>query len=409
MRFSKFALILLCLSSSLPLTVAATSSSQQDAGVTRHVDVVIPAKPIASRAQLDVYVRDTPASRSPLSWLTPAARRRFLDGLVFHGRGLGGLYLGDLDYELTREQAYTLLSLFGAQNYALGLDARSTQRRPDTGDHASTLAPAYTELSSADRQDDAADGIASIYTKHFSPLQTDAQRHDLSGPDLELLFRAAALAFRVTHRPNYVDEMRADFSELQRRHLVDRPHESELFDALILLGKSDEARALQASYPLIERGAAPVMKTASRVRRGKPSLWILNTERGKRELVRYPFNIRARAQIIVLASTSCHFSELAARAIEADPALREVFRENAQWVAPANDLTDFDAIKTWNEAHTASRLGIIHDDAELPMVQRIETPMFYFLDHGRVVDTVVGWPEGGNIDALRRGLRMIDL
>ena len=43
------------------------------------------------------------------------------------------------------------------------------------------------------------------------------------------------------------------------------------------------------------------------------------------------------------------------------------------------------------------------------MVERFETPTFYFLDHGTVIDTVVGWPPAGNLDAIRRGLRRINL
>lgn len=410
MPYKLVARVLAALLSCLPVALGATSPKAADAGVTRHMDVVIPATPISTQTQLDVYIRETPAPRSPLNWLTPAARKRFVDGLVFRERGLGGLYLGDLGYELTREQAYTLLSLFGAQSYAMGMDARSTPRSAGGSATASALETGYNEMAAAtERLDPSANTMAQIYAERFSAMQTEARRHTLVDGDVEFLFRAASLAFLADHRPTYIDDMRADFSELQRRHRIDRPTASDFYDALILSGKSTEARKLQASYPIIERRPVPRMRAASHISRGKPSLWIVNTERGKRELVRYPFNIRVRAQIIVLASTSCHFSEQAARAIEADPGLRDVFRESAQWVAPANDLTAFDAIKKWNDAYPSSRLGVIHDDDELPMVQRIETPTFYFLDHGRVVDTVVGWPEGGNIEALRRGLRAINL
>lgn len=410
MPYNVVARVFSVLLSCLPLALGATSPAAADIGVTRHANVVIPAKPISSRTQLDAYLRDTPESRSPLNWLTPAARKRFLDGMVFGEHGLGGLYLGDLAYELTREQSYTLLRLFGAQSYALDLDGRSAPRPTDASGEASTLESGYNQLAATTAQlDHSADAVAQIYAERFSAIQSDAQRHALGDRDVEFLFRAATLAFQIDHQPAYVDDMRADFSELQRRHLVEGPHASDLYDVLIITGKTTEARSLQVSYPMIKHGAVPTMKIASRVQRGWSSLWIVNTERGKRELVRYPFNIHARAQIIVLASTRDQFSEQAARAIEADPRLRDVFRENAQWVAPANELPEFDAIKTWNEAYTSSRLGVIHDDAELPMVRRIETPTFYFLDHGQVVDTVVGWPQGGNIEALQRGLRMIDL
>ncbi len=259
MRFTRVTLVLICLLLNLPLAAAAASSAAPDVGVTQHADVVIPARPITSQAQLDAYVHDTPSSRSPLNWLTPPARKRFLSSLVFHDSGLSGLYLGDVSYELTGEQAYALLRLFGAQSYALSLDARNTSRPRDASAEASTLETGYTELVATADQPNHAQAIAQAYAQRFSAMQTGAQRRALSGRDAELLFRAAALVFRVTQRPSYVNDMRADFSELQRRDLVDRPYASDLFDALIVIGNTTGARALRATYPLIERGSVATM------------------------------------------------------------------------------------------------------------------------------------------------------
>lgn len=410
MQLTRLVLIFLLLSA-VPLALADPFPDVPDAGVTRHADMLIPAKPIASQSQLDNYLHDTPASRSPLHWLTPAARKRFLDGLVFQQHDLAGMYLGDLSYELTGEQAYTLLRLFGAQSYALDLDGRSSPRAARASAETAVLEPGYNELAATaqEQRNDAASAVTKVYARHFSAVQTAAHRRTLSGRDVAFLFRATTLAFQVTHRREYLAGMQADFAELQRRRLVDLPYASDLFHALLLTGKTAEARSLRRTYPQLKRGPVPPMKTVGRVRQGQPSLWIVATKRGKPELQRYPFNMRASAQIIVLASTSCPYSEQAARAIEADPALREVFREHAQWVAPASELTAYQAIHAWNEVHDALRIGVIHDDNELTMVRRIETPTFYFLDHGRVVDTVIGWPEGGALGAIRRGLRKINL
>jgi hypothetical protein len=164
-----------------------------------------------------------------------------------------------------------------------------------------------------------------------------------------------------------------------------------------------------AAHPSTERSPPPLMRSVNRIRKGQPSLWIAMPGSRKRELVRLRFNIRGPAQVIVLASTACHFSASAARDIEADPLLRDLFRDYAQWVAPADEVAAFDAVQAWNRAHPALRLGIAYDDAALPMVERFEAPTFYFLDHGTVVDTVVGWPGVGNLDAIRQGLRRIHL
>lgn len=394
----------------LPMTLYATSSSQVVDGVTQPLDVQIPSQPISTRAQLEAYLSDTPASRSPLNWLTPAAKERFLEGLAFSDRGLGGLSLGDLGYELTREQAYSLLKLFGAQSYALNLDARLAPRPAESSQPAGEIEANFNQLADMiNRTRPSPDAVTRFYAEHFSPVQTEARRKLLSDREAAFLYRAAALAFKVNQRPAGVDDLRADFSELQRRDLVDRPQASDLYDALVITGKTAAARSLQRRYPLVERADPPLMRSASRISASKPSLWVLDNERGKREFVRYPFNMRVRSQVIVIGSARCHYSEKAAAAIDADPVLREVFGTSAQWVAPAVEVTAFDAIARWNERYPTARLGVIHDDAELPMVKHFETPTFYFLTRGRVVETVVGWPEGGNLEAIRHGLRAIDL
>jgi hypothetical protein len=391
---------------------AAPAAPTPDDGVTRNLTLAMPAKPITSRAELNAYLRDTPPANSPLNWLTPGAQRRFLDSLVYREHGLGGMSLADLRYELTREQAYTLLRLFGAQDYAVDLDALTTPRPATHDDTAGTLEAAYDRLlAAAEHAEGGAQGqaISRSYAAEFAPAQTDARRHALGDRDAEFLFRAAELAFRATGQPGYLADLRRDFAELERRHRVDRPHASDFHDALLVAHRDDEARALLAAYPVVERSPPPSMRSFSRIRNGQPSLWVVTPGTRKRELVRFRFNIRAPAQVIVLASTGCHFSANAARDIEADPLLRDLFREYGQWVAPPSEVTAFDAVREWNEAHPALRLGIAYDNAALPMVERVETPVFYFLDHGTVVDTVVGWPPGGNLDAIRRGLRKIDL
>lgn len=397
----------------LALPFSALALQSPDAGVTHNPTLAIPAKPIATRAELDTYLRDTPPANSPLSWLTPDAKRRFLDSLVFQEHGLGGMNLGDLRYELTREQAYVLLQLFGAQSLALDLDARSTPRPAIDDQTASMLEPAYDHVLGAAGQAagnaESGQAISRSYAAEFAPEQSRARLHALGDRDVELLFRAATLAFRATSQPDYLADMRRDFAELDRRHRIDRPHVDDLHDALLITHHADEARTLLATHPAIERGPPPLMRSFNRIRNSQPSLWIATLDTHKRELVRFRFNIRAPAQVIVLASTSCHFSANAAHDIDADPLLRDLFREYAQWVAPASEVVAFDAVRDWNRAHPSLRLGIAYDNATLPMAERFDTPTFYFLDHGTVVDTVVGWPAGGNLEAIRRGLRKIDL
>jgi len=90
--------------------------------------------PIKSKEDLDRYLeelRQNPEARSPLNLLSPAARDRFLNSLVFTERGLGGYYYGDLQAQLTASQAYRLLSLFGAQHTTPLLSGLRIESRGD--------------------------------------------------------------------------------------------------------------------------------------------------------------------------------------------------------------------------------------------------------------------------------------
>ncbi len=405
-----FRLLLACTCAVSGMALASDPpTTAKDACVTEQVTISVPATPISTRAALDAYMRDTPAARSPLNWLTSGGQRRFLAGIVFSERGIAGMSLDDVRYELTREQAYELLRLFDAQAYATSLDARTTPLPASTAADISRVEQAYDRLLAISLRgdDQRSPAMVESYRTDFARWQNDAQRHALDDRDVELMFRAVGVMLEGTDQPGYLADMQGNFAELQRRHAVDRPHAGMLYDALLRAHRSDEAKTLGAAYPVIDRRPPPTMRSGGRVRKGQRSLWILTP--GKRELLRYRFVTHMPAQVVVVASPECHFSQDAARDIEADPQLRDIFGDASQWVAPSSDFTAFDAVQRWNTQHPAVPLAIAYDDTSLPAGGPVGTPTFYFLQRGRVVDTVVGWPRKGSREAIRLALRRIGL
>jgi hypothetical protein len=376
----------LCLAAAMPASAAPPVPVP---AVTPAPALRYPARPITSRAKLDAYLRDTPVSASPLGALTAAGRQRFLASLEFTGRGLGGFGTDDLSYDLTRAQAWQVLRLFAAEGYATELPAR-THPRPD--DPGATLEAAYDRLVALDGA-----SAAALYAQAFAPSQ--ARLAVLGDRDVELLFRATRRVARG--RPGLLADLRRDFDELARRGRADRPHASAFYDTLLAAHRSDEARALLAAYPVLQRSAPPTLRSASNLRQGDPSVWIAH---GEHELWRVRLMLNNTAQVLVLGSPHCHYSRDAARDIDADPQLRALFGAHAQWVAPASDIVDFDALKAWNRVHPSQQLAVLHADGELPFVRDLDTPVFYVLRHGELVATVVGWPGPQQRDLLRRRL-----
>jgi hypothetical protein len=92
-----------------------TSESRLAAAQAQRAGVLLLA-PVKSQFELGAYLQS--AKASPLDWLSPAAKRRFLASLTFNETGLTGFDYSDLRAELTFTQIHRVLAIFGAQRVA---------------------------------------------------------------------------------------------------------------------------------------------------------------------------------------------------------------------------------------------------------------------------------------------------
>lgn len=70
---------------------------------------------IKSQEELSTYIKMTPKKASPLHYFSESERVRFLSSLTFNEKGLTSFNFGSLKSELNYNQAFRVLSLFGAQ------------------------------------------------------------------------------------------------------------------------------------------------------------------------------------------------------------------------------------------------------------------------------------------------------
>lgn len=87
---------------------------------------------VKSRRDLAIHLQRA-GGKSPLNALSPAARERFLDSLVFNERGLAEYRHDDLARELSVTQAFRILRLFGAAESAPFLRAMRPRDVVDAG------------------------------------------------------------------------------------------------------------------------------------------------------------------------------------------------------------------------------------------------------------------------------------
>lgn len=78
-----------------------------------HEALALAGARIKSLAEFYAYDFSVPPLANPLNRLSRDARQRFIRSLTFNERGITGYATGDLRSELTAEQIYDILALFG--------------------------------------------------------------------------------------------------------------------------------------------------------------------------------------------------------------------------------------------------------------------------------------------------------
>jgi len=242
--------------------------------------------------------------------------------------------------------------------------------------------------------------IRNRYRTDFSRYQTSDALRTVGNDDLVLLFRAADIAFFYTVSPFTLRDLQLDSAELHRRGVAREALDERLYAALIESRHFAEAQAFARLHPSLQGDS--VARVSDRSRAAPTALLV----RGRgATLERRSVDIN-KNRIVVVSSPLCHFSQHAVRSIEADQFLRERFRDHALWLVPPDESTTFSTVAKWNQVHPNEAMQFAYRREEWPMIDRWETPVFYFFRNGRVVAKVIGWPAAGRKAEIRRALRI---
>jgi hypothetical protein len=240
------------------------------------------------------------------------------------------------------------------------------------------------------------------YDSLFAIDQSSAALAKLGPPDVALLFRAADLDFFYTVSRASLRDMQLDLNELRRRGIARKEDDGKVYAALVESRLFGQARAFAELHPLAATERVPAV-VDNVVRRGPTALLV---EDGGKKLERKSVDVKDGRRIVVVSSPLCHFSQRAIGSIESDPVLGPLFRDHALWIVPPDESTSISSVSTWNRVHPNEQMQFAYQREEWPMVERWETPVFYFLDGGRVVSKVAGWPLAGRKAEINRSLRL---
>ena len=243
------------------------------------------------------------------------------------------------------------------------------------------------------------------YRVLFSPYQRGAALATLAPNDVTLLFRAAGDDFVYSVSAAALADMQLDLAELHRRGIARKDQDEKVFAALIESRLFDKARAFATLHRLASAGAVPYV--VDKVAHNGPTTLLVRD--GGKKLERKPVDLAKGGLIVVIASPLCHFCQRAIGSIESDRSLRPLIRDRALWLVPPDQSTPFAVVAAWNRLHPHEQMEYAYRREEWPMVERWETPVFYFLKNGRVVSIVTGWPRAGRKADIRRSLRLAGL
>lgn len=230
--------------------------------------------------------------------------------------------------------------------------------------------------------------VAEVYEAEFGAavrtLPADADT-------LDDLFRAAYTAQFYTHARAQAADLERIFTALMKLGAATDTHRTQLHEALVKARDFTAARAYatpeQARFVFDD----PLGDTA-----GAPTAWRMASESATREA------IAPLPRIIVVSAAACGFSRAAMEVITKDPELGPVFTREALWLSPPDQLRPSDYQRGYAAAHPEAVIRIAHTHAQWPMLDAWNTPNFYFLRDGAVVERVESWPlDGSQRDAVR--------
>lgn len=248
--------------------------------------------------------------------------------------------------------------------------------------------------------------IKSKYDYSFIKYQNDSRLDGLSDDDLELLYRSSNVAAFFVQNFRYVEYMRIDIEALQKRGLAYDRHYLDLYESYISLRMFGRAVELLNDHKLKYAEKIPHI-TVSQKNKSGPRVFVVDRKAG--ELKLQSVGIKDGIKIVIVSHPLCHFSKNASDYIAANAFLKGFFDQHAIWLVPPSRKIEFDLIGEWSLNHQKGSTMLAYGREDWPMITSWDTPTFYFLKDGNVVDVVAGWPKEGNQAALWAALHKVGL
>lgn len=220
-------------------------------------------------------------------------------------------------------------------------------------------------------------------------------------PDARLqdLFESTALIAFYARDPATLARLQCLYDALVARDLAAEPQHRSMRGALIALQRFAQANALNGR---LSSTPAPLPEIRGTPLPGKPVLRVNSLAQVERAVL-----AEDGLRVVAVVHPYCGFSRRALQAITTEPQYAWL-RDHLQLVVPIGQAWPGQEMLEWNAAHPTLPMQPMVTDASWQVLDTGQTPVFYLLRDGKVIDTVTGWaPEGADLRAIRTALEAV--
>ncbi len=236
--------------------------------------------------------------------------------------------------------------------------------------------------------------VSAAYTKLGFESVDQNTLLTVNDDELRALFEAAYEAAFYTKTQSYNDLMRQFFAEAKNRKLNVNQELRDYYDMLIRTRDFEGGSRLAAKFPEIIKALLPKLEVSAGVRAGLASEWVFSES--ERVAILQPAKLNVDWLMLVVSRPQCAFSRIALESIYADAGLSNLLAGHTKWIMGQGNDFNFDLYQHWNKKYPHAPVTLVHKNSEWPLDSLSSTPIFYFLQHGKVIESFSGWPKDGS-------------
>lgn len=354
---------------------------------------------------------------TPLDAFTAYGKRRFLRGLIWGSKGIGGLPSGEMKRELKPEQILALARWLNVENQVQNLLGFAAQFPPlrlaepsaeleqltihfvQRMDQFSTTIDPQTGTSLSDYT-----GLKQHFDQEFASYLAATRLPNLSDSDMVLLFDTLSQLAQLTSDRSIVGQQTLIYHELQRRGIdTRRDINRHMLHSMLDQRQFSQAKVFIAQHPELQETIIP--NEEDHLPGNFAGRSVLAYAVASNTLQRQAVQLAAGRQLVMVVDAGCQFSQNALTSINNDARIKTLAgAANILTLTPPSNAIPFHLISRWNAQASHFPIYAATNRQEWPEIDRPGVPQFYVYEQGKLAQVIEGWLGAETLERLVQAL-----